>query len=595
MLAGIPYEVVATFQLYPFPMPFMLCILRHFVCECGSYASALTVTAFSVDRFLAVRSPIHTFLAVKRVRILRIMTVVWAVSILTASAFSAQFGLVYIWVPGANCTIRKSVTCALSKSRELHHSLEASSILFFILPGIMIAVLHVLIIFRLRASASVTAIGMVARRLSSNSMHALVALSNSNHKGQQGSPYPSCQQTPLIPTRRPLSPLTSRLGSRNCSCSSSEFKECTGNVALELQHMHLNRTLATISHPPAVAQTSNSSITVWQNFDQTQNHGPTRNANHTKTPFKIQPATTTSISSPSPSLVQFKQEQISNEIQDKINQRCKLETDKSTMRCLTVACEPDVPRATESRHKSTRSLQNHFSCASRNGEAGSLAIPNANQTQGQNTTTRETGDKIGEKSSAAPAARSSNINLNGRPHSLMGTGGSSSPVIRRLARGFSGDHFGNGVSSITAQSPGTRRLHSHSGVHPATAPVRRRCQCPSGPSASRLQQNSTASAGPGSSLQRSSTETTGTAHGSQCGNAMAHTTSNGSGCGTRRLGSSTCTKMTSMALCTSGSGSGGYPRNLIDRRVRGANRVLGASCSQYSVFTYSYDYSYIRL
>ena len=157
MLLGIPFEVYAAFTLYPFPMPEFVCILRHMLCECGSYASALTVTAFSVDRFLAVRTPVHMFLAAKRVRVIRICAAVWMFSIVAAAAFSAQFGVLYITVPSANCTIRGSAFCTLHSSRELKHSFEASSILFFLIPGITILVLHVLIIIRLRASRSVVA------------------------------------------------------------------------------------------------------------------------------------------------------------------------------------------------------------------------------------------------------------------------------------------------------------------------------------------------------------------------------------------------------------------------------------------------------
>lgn len=156
MLSGIPFEVLATFSLYPFPMPEYVCILHHFACECGSYASALTVTAFTVERFLAVRSPVRMFLAAKRMRTVRICAVVWLASVIAAAVFSAQFGLLYISVrtASANCTIRRSSHCTLTFSRELKHSLEMSSILFFVIPYFVIAVLHVLIIARLRSTRS---------------------------------------------------------------------------------------------------------------------------------------------------------------------------------------------------------------------------------------------------------------------------------------------------------------------------------------------------------------------------------------------------------------------------------------------------------
>lgn len=157
MLFGIPFEILASFALYPFPMPEFVCILRHFVCECGSYASALTVTAFSVDRFLAVRKPVHMFLTAKRVRVVRICALVWLISICAAAAFSAQFGVLYFTIPLANCTIRRSAHCTLSIAREMKYSFEASTVLFFLIPGVTIFVLHILIIIRLRASRSVVA------------------------------------------------------------------------------------------------------------------------------------------------------------------------------------------------------------------------------------------------------------------------------------------------------------------------------------------------------------------------------------------------------------------------------------------------------
>ena len=152
MLVGMPYEVFTAFQLYPFPFPDAICIIQHFICECGSYASALTVTVFSIDRFLAVRSPLRMFLVVKGPRVIRISTAIWLTALVTAAAFAAQFGVLTVAIPTANCTIRRSTHCSFTFSRELKHSLELSSLLFFLLPGLLIAVIHVLIVIRLRST-----------------------------------------------------------------------------------------------------------------------------------------------------------------------------------------------------------------------------------------------------------------------------------------------------------------------------------------------------------------------------------------------------------------------------------------------------------
>lgn len=235
MLAGVPYEILSTFHHYPYPLPQAFCIGRNLMCECGSYASALTVTAFSIDRFLAVRSPMHMFIVAKRERVIRTTVLVWALAMLASGLFSTQFGIFYVAIPASNCTILRSAQCGFTISREMEYSVEASSVLFFLLPGAIIGILHVLIIIRLRRRRADLMrelelslshdISSPSFQNGKQSSHNTSAITNTSAH-RQSSPIiiPTIELVPCSPTSGSLSSSPQLDIERNCSSTANATK-----------------------------------------------------------------------------------------------------------------------------------------------------------------------------------------------------------------------------------------------------------------------------------------------------------------------------------------------------------------------------------
>ena len=78
----------------------------------------------------------------------------WLLSIVCASLIAYQFGVERVQVAGIgpqeiNCTIVQSEHCTITAARSIRHSLEGSSLLFFVLPFTLILFLHALIGIRL--------------------------------------------------------------------------------------------------------------------------------------------------------------------------------------------------------------------------------------------------------------------------------------------------------------------------------------------------------------------------------------------------------------------------------------------------------------
>ena len=152
ILLGIPYELYISFQSYPWKFGEFACILKHFISEFSSYASILTVTMFAVERFIAVTNPFRSYIDRNIWRALKMLAIVWIFSIFSAAIMAYQFGLQWINISEYNCSIIRTTQCTLTFSREIPNSLEISSILFFLIPMLIITVLHIIIGIKLQSA-----------------------------------------------------------------------------------------------------------------------------------------------------------------------------------------------------------------------------------------------------------------------------------------------------------------------------------------------------------------------------------------------------------------------------------------------------------
>lgn len=84
LLSGVPQEVYSIWHKYPYVFGEVFCMARGLVAETSANATVLTITSFTVERYLAIVHPFLQHTMSKLSRAVKIIIGVWIVSILLA-------------------------------------------------------------------------------------------------------------------------------------------------------------------------------------------------------------------------------------------------------------------------------------------------------------------------------------------------------------------------------------------------------------------------------------------------------------------------------------------------------------------------------
>lgn len=131
---------------YPYLFGQNFCILRGLSSETSANATVLTITAFTVERYLAICHPFLSQSASKLSRAVKFILLIWFVSIFFAVPQALQFGVSRV-VEGDSETELCHVVHVI-----IPHSFEFATLVFFVAPMTLITVLYVLIGLKLRHS-----------------------------------------------------------------------------------------------------------------------------------------------------------------------------------------------------------------------------------------------------------------------------------------------------------------------------------------------------------------------------------------------------------------------------------------------------------
>ncbi|EEC16256.1 neuropeptide capa receptor, putative [Ixodes scapularis] len=74
---GLPNDLKLYWQQYPWRLGETLCRLRALVAEAPSYASVLTIVAFTVERYVAIYHPLFLQTTSSLTRAVRIIAIIW--------------------------------------------------------------------------------------------------------------------------------------------------------------------------------------------------------------------------------------------------------------------------------------------------------------------------------------------------------------------------------------------------------------------------------------------------------------------------------------------------------------------------------------
>ncbi|KAM8913151.1 neuromedin-U receptor 1 isoform 2-T2 [Spinachia spinachia] len=138
LLFGMPLEIYDLWNNYPFPFGVGGCYFKIFLFETVCFASILNVTALSVARYIAVVYPLKTrYLSTNR-HARRVITAVWAVSMICAVPNTSLHGMFY--VPER---MEESAICTVLKPLWIYSVvMQITTVCFYFVPMMVISVLY---------------------------------------------------------------------------------------------------------------------------------------------------------------------------------------------------------------------------------------------------------------------------------------------------------------------------------------------------------------------------------------------------------------------------------------------------------------------
>lgn len=141
LLIGLPLEIHMFWHQYPWPFDTSFCKIRSLLTDTCSYASVLTIVAFTVERYLAICHPFSTYGMSKFNRVSYVITVIWVFSIFSAIPVAYHRYLSFIrYPPSDGPNIPESAICALDTSfRGLY---ESSTLVFFMIPFTALIIMY---------------------------------------------------------------------------------------------------------------------------------------------------------------------------------------------------------------------------------------------------------------------------------------------------------------------------------------------------------------------------------------------------------------------------------------------------------------------
>jgi neuromedin U receptor 1 len=152
LILGLPQEMYTLWQRYPYAFGESFCIIRGYLSEASTYASILTISAFTVERYVAICHPLWAHTMSQLPRAITSIVIIWCLAAICAIPPAAELGIVTQKGPLTNRTLEQSAQCA-TKRTIYENMFVVSAIVFFIVPMVIVTVLYILIAIELRRSS----------------------------------------------------------------------------------------------------------------------------------------------------------------------------------------------------------------------------------------------------------------------------------------------------------------------------------------------------------------------------------------------------------------------------------------------------------
>ncbi|XP_063912848.1 pyrokinin-1 receptor-like isoform X2 [Zophobas morio] len=150
LVSGLPPEIYSIWSKYPYVFGEAFCVMQGFAAETSANATVLTITAFTVERYLAICHPFLSHTLSKLNRAIKFIIAIWMVAMCLAIPQAMAFGVVYETL--ADGSLVEDHCVCMVKRLVIPHAFEISTFLFFVGPMSLITVLYVLIGLQLHKS-----------------------------------------------------------------------------------------------------------------------------------------------------------------------------------------------------------------------------------------------------------------------------------------------------------------------------------------------------------------------------------------------------------------------------------------------------------
>ncbi|XP_020504616.2 neuromedin-U receptor 1 isoform X1 [Labrus bergylta] len=158
LLLGMPLEIYEMWQNYPFLLGEGGCYFKTFLFETVCFASILNVTALSVERYVAVVHPLKVKHMTTRARVKRVIFMLWVLSMLCAVPNTSLQGIEEL-EPLFGRRFPQSAVCKVVKPLWVYNLIILiSTLVFFLLPMLIISILYLLIGIQLHREKVLTVI-----------------------------------------------------------------------------------------------------------------------------------------------------------------------------------------------------------------------------------------------------------------------------------------------------------------------------------------------------------------------------------------------------------------------------------------------------
>lgn len=148
----MPQEAYAVVESYPWRFGEPFCLFKSCLFEMTAYASVLTITAFTVERYIAICYPLKAQKIASLSRTIKIVITIWIFAFFCALPYPIHTRAFY-YLPDYNGhPVLDSLQCNIPHQwvPNMKIVFQLSTILFFALPMSIITVLYIMIALALR-------------------------------------------------------------------------------------------------------------------------------------------------------------------------------------------------------------------------------------------------------------------------------------------------------------------------------------------------------------------------------------------------------------------------------------------------------------